>query len=237
MLISPPFLPPKHAAQTEDDWLNSCMICGQPGDGAFPISFQLGWHGGVHLSAPVTGNQSECVRAVADGTVVFKRASTSRLEDLQHPQNYRGWSDNGCIVIRHDTAIGEGPRAETVTFFSVYMHMSSVSAAVVTGRRISRKAELGEAGQIYGDTQRKIHFEIVCDDASLLNLVGRSSGELNLSQSGRTDTLYGALYFALPVGTTIYSKKPVPQLETAHFQPPKPSAHAPQPALVPLTPA
>lgn len=237
MLISPPFLPPKHAGQTEEAWLNSCMICGQPGDGAFPVSFQLGWHGGVHLSAPVTGELSERVRAIADGTVVFKRQSTSRQDDPQHPLNYRGWTDDGCVVIRHDTAIGEGSIDEAITFFSVYMHLSSVDTTIAAGRRISRKAELGEAGQIYGDTQRKIHFEIVCGDAALQHLVGRSSGDLNLSQSGRTDAVYGGIYFSLPVATAVFSQKPVPQLEAAHFQPPKPTAHAPLPALVALTAA
>lgn len=236
MLISPPFLPPRQAAQTEDAWLNSAMICGQPGDGAFPVSFQLGWHGGIHLTAPITAGTSERVRAIADGIVVFARTPTVRQDNPQHPQNYRGWSDNGCVVLRHETSIGEGPHAATVTFFSIYMHLSSLNTTVVTNRRISRKAELGQAGQIYGDTQRKIHFELVCDDANMRNLAGRVSGDLNLSQSGRDDAIYGGIYFSLPAGTPVFSQKPVPQMVAAHFQPPKPSAHAPFPALVPLTP-
>ena len=232
MLISPPFLPLKEQNQLDADWLNNAMVCGQPGDGAFPISFSLGWHGGAHLTAPLRGNVSERVRAVADGTVVFKRSPVDHQSDENHPQNYRGaWTDNGCVVIRHETAIGEGTNAATVKFFSVYMHLSELHARVVTGQKIYRKEELGQAGQIYGGTQRKIHFEIVCDDGNLRKLVGRASGSLNFAQNGRVDAVYGEMYFHLPAGAEVFSEKPVPQLTRAHSQLPR---HAHSHPSVPL---
>ncbi|MCX7217941.1 MAG: M23 family metallopeptidase, partial [Burkholderiales bacterium] len=180
MLISPPFLPTKQENQTDENWLNLAMSGACPGDGFFPISFDLGWHGGMHLKAPLNGNVSQRVRAIADGTVVFKRAPNARQDDVKHPQNYRGgWTDNGCIVIRHDTAIGDGQNAAAVSFFSIYMHLSELHPSIKDGRRIYRKDDLGQAGQIYGDINRKIHFELVCDDANLRKLVGRVGDDVN----------------------------------------------------------
>lgn len=220
MLISPPFLPARGAAQTEEQWLEACMNSGTPGDGAFPISFNLGWHGGVHLTAPAAtpvspGNLTEKVRAIADGTVVFVRQANDRADAVTDPQNYAGgWTDKGCVVIRHDTEIGEGVNA-TVQFFSIYMHLSNVDARIVATRRVYRKAILGTAGQIYGSNERKIHFEIVCDDTNLRQLVGRSSGDVRLTANGRTDAVFGEMYFHLPVGTEFFGVQPAHHLATA----------------------
>ena len=98
MLISPPFLPARLDSETEDAWIDRCMAGGQPGDGAFPLSFNLGWHGGLHLMAPMNGSQPEPVRAIADGTVVVRRLPTSQPSGplpVDHPLAYRGrWTDN-----------------------------------------------------------------------------------------------------------------------------------------------
>ena len=142
MLISPPFLPARTANESEDDWIGRCMSGGLPGDGAFPVSFNLGWHGGMHLEAPMNGAQPEPVRAIADGDVVFVRQHSPQPAGPlppDHAQAYGGWTDNGVVVIRHTTEIGEGANA-AVTFFSITMHLSGVDPAVQLGRRISRKA-------------------------------------------------------------------------------------------------
>jgi hydroxyethylthiazole kinase len=212
------------------------MICGLPGDGAFPLSFRLGWHGGVHLTAPVTGGATERVRAIADGTVIFLRTAAGRVDDPHHPQNYRGWTDNGCVLVRHQTAIGTGADAEQVVFFSLYMHLSQLNPALAVGRRVFRKDEIGQAGQIYGGSQRQIHFEIVCDDDNVRKLAGRTGDAVDRTRDGRTDAVYGATYFVLPSGTRVFGSQPVPQLKAAHRQPPKPNARAPLPAPVPLDP-
>ena len=72
MLISPPFLPARAANETEEGWLERCMAGDAPGDGAYPLSFNLGWHGGLHLQAPGDGTTFEPVRAMADGVVVHR---------------------------------------------------------------------------------------------------------------------------------------------------------------------
>lgn len=236
MLISPPFLLPLQNDEAEDAWIDRCMQGGQPGEGAYPLSLNLGWHGGMHLTAPMNGTQSEPVRAIADGTVVFVRQPAPRSIDGNHPQNYRGWTDNGVVVLRHENEIGEGPAGQVV-FFSIYMHLSTVAPSVQNGRTIYRKDELGVAGQIYGGTQRCIHFEIVCDDVNLAHLVGRTSGDLSTASDGRLDAIYGQMYFLLPAGAAFYAQRPLDHLAVAHIQPHRTNRHAPLPPIQPLTPA
>jgi Peptidase family M23 len=217
MLISPPFLLTRNADETEDDWIDRCMVGGLPGQGAFPVSYQLGWHGGMHLDAPMNGDQSEPVRAIADGEVVFVRQPTPQPAGPlppDHAQAYNGWTDNGVVVIRHTTEIGEGANA-AVTFFSITMHLSQIDPAIQQGRRVYRKAQLGTAGQIYGNTQRQIHFEIVCDADNLQRFVGRTSGDLATDADGRTDAIYGAMYFHLPAGAEFFSQQPAAHLVQA----------------------
>jgi hypothetical protein len=88
MIISPPFLParPGHEMDSADagntvvpdhDVCAAGMQECAPGNGAFPVSFNLGWHGGSHLVAPRKANgETESVRAIADGTVVYVRQTS-----------------------------------------------------------------------------------------------------------------------------------------------------------------
>ncbi|MCW7538913.1 M23 family metallopeptidase [Aquabacterium sp. A7-Y] len=211
MLISPPFLLSRQANETEDQWVERCMPGGDPGDGTFPISFSLGWHGGLHLCAPLNGARPATVRAIADGTIAYVRSPAQQPSGPlppDHAQAYRGgWTDNGVVVIRHETEIGERTSSRVI-FFSIYMHLRRVHPAVILNRLISRKGQVGEAGQIYGDTQPKVHFEIVCDDENLRKLMGRPNGPLNVTADGRADALYGEVYIRIPGGTPIYSVRP-----------------------------
>lgn len=239
MLISPPFLPDRAANQTDDAWIDLAMEGGQPGQGGYPVSYSLGWHGGIHLEAPSGGADRLSVRAIADGTVVYVRQPTQRAHPVpdDHPLNYRGaWTSDGCVVIRHETEIGADANnvATSVTFYSVIMHLHSILPAVRRNQPIYRKDEIGQAGHIYGEPH-KIHFEIVCDDANLARLVGRASGELNTGADGRTDAIYGEMYFRLPAGTRIYGAAPLNHNPVAHRQPPAPTPGAALPAPVPLT--
>jgi hypothetical protein len=201
-----------------------------PGNGAYPVSYSLGWHGGPHLIAPRAANgHTEPVRTIADGVVVYvRRTDKAEKAALQ----YRGVrTDDGCVVIRHTTEIGEGDNAK-VTFFSIYMHLQSVVGGVAVGKPVYRKDKLGVAGQIYGQAGQ-IHFEIVCDKANLQNLVGRPTGPLTASQ-GRTDAVYGDVWFNLPKGAMLFAKEPHPYVVDAR-QPPlgtHPSVQT-QPSLAP----
>jgi hydroxyethylthiazole kinase len=84
MIISPPFLsaayPQQNDAMTTADAGNTVVPAGdvctssmlecEPGNGAYPVSHNLGWHGGPHLRAPAEGGEPLLVRAIADGKVV-----------------------------------------------------------------------------------------------------------------------------------------------------------------------
>jgi predicted chitinase len=237
MLISPPFLPPR-GNQTEEQWLNTAMSGGQPGHGAFPVSYMLEWHGGMHLAAPMGGNGVALpVRAIADGTVVFIRQRTN-ADSPDEPLNYGdGYTSDAVVVIRHDTDVGADAagQATQVRFYSVYMHLHSIQPTVRLGRPIYRKDEIGQAGHIYGEPN-VMHFEICCDDANLARLVGRATGNLSLATDGRTDALFGEMYFHLPAGTPIYGAKPLPQFAQAMTQPAAAPAARGQPANPPPAP-
>lgn len=177
-------------------------------EGAYPLAGGLVWHGGAHLLAPA----SLPVRAIADGTVVYARKSTERNSNKEDPLNYQagapisGWTSDGCVVIQHDTEIGEGANCE-VRFFSIAMHLENIPSKLQKGKPIYRKDPIGEAGYINGIPD-KIHFEIICDDENLSKLVGRVAGDLPTSISGRSDAVYGDVYFYLPIGTTIFDTNP-----------------------------
>lgn len=209
MLISPPFLPPR-GNLSEDQWFEIAMQGGQPGMGAYPVSAQLDWHGGIHLTAPMNGATTEPVRAIADGTVVFVREPMT-TDDPQHPLRYGGgYTSNGVVVIRHETEIGADAqgRPTSVRFYSVYNHLYSIRPTVMRNRPIWRKDAIGQAGHIYG-APNQIHFEIRCDEANLQRLIGRTSGDVPLDRDGRMDVLYGETYFHIPANTPVYGQRPL----------------------------
>lgn len=219
MLISPPFLPARNEDETDSVWLDRAMRT--VGDGAFPVGTNCCWHGGVHLEAPQDENGAGHlpVRAIADGIVRFVRQDTAMPEDDAardaHALGYEGWTSDGVVVIEHETDIGAAAdgTAVTVLFYSIYHHLTEIPADIALNRRVYRKATLGEAGYIAGQPNR-IHFEIVCNDANLQNLIGRTTGELNTETDGRSDVVFGELYFRLPSGTEIFT---VPAGRRMHY--------------------
>lgn len=178
--------------------------------GRYPISDLLGWHGGMHLLAPTGANNTRLpVRAIADGTVAYVRPPTTAPANPEsHPLGYNGWTDDGCVIIRHDTSIGANGDAETTaSFYSVYMHLNVILPGVRPGQATYRKSELGRAGVFEGEAGC-IHFEIICDDENLQRLIGRTSGDLNTDADGRTDAVFGQMYFRLPADAQFYPQRP-----------------------------
>lgn len=208
MIISPPFLPAHGATADDAAYLNDAMRVGS--HGRYPLGDKLGWHGGVHLIAPADANNTRLpVRAIADGTVVYVRPPTTMPANTDsHVLGYNGWTDDGCVVIRHDTAIGAADITETqVRFFSIYMHLNRVLPSVRQGQPIQRKAEIGRAGMFEGEAGM-IHFEIICDDDNLERLLGRRSGDLDTGHDGRTDAVFGDMHFKLSAQTPVYPQRP-----------------------------
>ncbi len=209
MIISPPFLPAPIAGESDEAFLDRAMVGGIPGDGGFPLSFDLNWHGGIHLTAPQEAGAPLPVRAIADGTVVYFRKPTEESSNPEHPLHYMdGWTDDGCIVLKHETEIGEGDNAKVV-YYSIYMHLSKINLANPSvGQVVYRKDSIGEAGKIYGKAGR-IHFEIIADQTQIANLTGRTTRELDYqSGNGRTDSCWGDMYFFVPPELLAYSAPP-----------------------------
>ncbi|ALL69785.1 Peptidase family M23 (plasmid) [Paraburkholderia caribensis MBA4] len=218
MIISPPFLlatqpqqndamptaAPGDTVVPDGDVCAANMIECAPGNGAYPVSFNLGWHGGAHLMAPPDGNQPAYVRAIADGKVVYLRKTGPNGKPTLHYRNVR--TDDGCVVIRHDTEIGEGDSAK-ITYYSVYLHLQTVQPTLAIGKKIYRKDVLGTPGQIYGQYPQ-IHFEIVCNEANLKKIIGRAPGPVGAQ--GRTDAVYGDNWFFVPRGAKLFASEPHP---------------------------
>lgn len=207
MLISPPFLPPR-GNDADDAYLARAMPSAP--HGAYPVSHDLAWHGGLHIAAPAENNQRLPVRAIADGTVVYVRQPTQQASaGPDHPLRYNGWTDDGVVVIRHDNEIGANAAgiATQVRFYSLYVHLNAISAAVRANQPIYRKAEIGRAGMFEGEAGM-LHLEIVCDDENLQRLIGRNSGELSTAHDGRTDAVFGEMYFKLPADVQAYAQRP-----------------------------
>ncbi len=84
MLISSPFLHPDRtgAAHPDDDaqFIDDAMpnVVAYHGlSGNFPISYNLGWHGGRHIGANLDGTIVP-VRAIADGVLCYRREPTKK---------------------------------------------------------------------------------------------------------------------------------------------------------------
>jgi hydroxyethylthiazole kinase len=217
MLISPPFLPTRNAGESDSAFIARAMRTAD--HGRYPVSLELGWHGGIHLIAPSDGDNHLPVRAIAYGTIVHVQKPEAKPQTFEevstHDLNYMGepnrdcWTDNGCVVIRHDNEIGAdaNDQATSVRFYSIYIHLRSIDAAVVKNAKIERKAVLGEAGSFEGEEHR-LHFEIICDDENLTQLIGRNSGDLSVAIDGRQDTVFGELYFRAPADTNVWAERP-----------------------------
>jgi hydroxyethylthiazole kinase len=266
MIVSPPFLPARGAGVTEDQWIDSAMSQAASASGElvgfFPVTQSLNWHGGLHLQAPPDPSGGRLpVRAISDGTVVFVRQPTTPANNIPtDPLNYKpaglgsSWTDDGCVVIRHETEIGGTPEFEftpatrtSFTYFSIYMHLSNLTittsaSGANTGQLnppfpIYRKDKIGEAGSIYGQAGL-IHFEIIFDEDAIRNILGRELNQQPISAAGnpplhtldlstqvdgRLDTVFGEIYFHLPVGTVFYTNQPSAN-EIAPGQPANPLA-------------
>ncbi|MCK7235274.1 M23 family metallopeptidase [Enterobacter bugandensis] len=201
MIISPPFLRNRTSSQSDADWTGAMMPVNT--DQGFPLNGAQSWHGGVHITHTDSGTPPEKIRAIADGVVVsFRQPSSSKDAE---PLNYLGPTDDGFVLLKHETETGSGDNGKVV-FYSLCMHMKFLEAEIKQDAKIYRKAPLGSSGSCSG--RNEFHFQIFCDDNNISKLTGRTTRELDVSKDGRTDAVYGDIHFYLPAGTTFYDKAP-----------------------------
>lgn len=242
MLISPPFLPLPDANHNEAVWLNSAFDEPQlrPSTrapaGSFPLGEDLNWHNGLHLQGRQGTDGHTVVHAIADGEVIFAEPPRRENDAPDDPQNYNpfgataSWTDNGLVIVRHTTEIGAaGDQLTTLTYYSAYMHLTHIATRATpqggnrrlqTGDRIWRKDEIGRAGRIYGHAGQ-IHLEICLDRANLARLIGREPAWVDPAHipaptaDGRTDAVFGDLWFYLPASTPTSTAQPANHLRAA----------------------
>lgn len=206
MIISPPFVLPRNAGENDPSWVNRMMPVDINRD--FPLNRRASWHGGVHVLHTDRHEEGydriEFVRAIADGEVVSFRSPSSTDKRDTFPLNYDGRTDDGYVLLKHQTDIGENC---SVVYYSLYMHlMGRLDPAIRDGVRVWRKDRIGQSGMV--SETNAFHFQVFCDNENMLKLTGRTTPELDITRDGRTDTLYGDIHFYLPPGTHFYASVP-----------------------------
>ena len=111
------------------------------GDGFYPLGANGIWHGGIHFDS-ATGKilkQEDGVRAIADGEVVAYRLD-AEYPVLKYGDGKSCMYSSGFVLVRHKLVLPPAPGAsspaggstrapatpaadETLTFFSLYMHL------------------------------------------------------------------------------------------------------------------
>jgi len=129
MIISPPFLPASGLTATDAskpdpmmDLIDRYEIRHQ---GAWPVTFDRRSHCAIHLNP---GEQTEPVRAIADGDVVAYRVCKNAISDgTTDKKTGRPVlnSNAGFVLLRHKTDTGDG---RTITFYSLYMHLLDMTS-------------------------------------------------------------------------------------------------------------
>jgi predicted chitinase len=115
---------------------------GAMSDGFFPLGVNGFPHGGVHFGASSASrvDQSKGVRAIANGDIVAYKLDDT-YPHLQFAQT-RHWAlySTGFVLIRHEMTMPPAPGStaaqpadETLTFFSLYMHMADWSTYLADG--------------------------------------------------------------------------------------------------------
>ncbi|WP_011296205.1 M23 family metallopeptidase [Cupriavidus necator] len=201
--------------------------------GVYPIAFDRRWHCGMHL-AP--SEQTEPVRAIADGDVVAYRVSQKAISDGQLDRNGNPAlnSNNGFVLLKHKTDTGEG---RTITFYSLYMHLLDINAQQiiapqpttppVTGsasalpawllqptdgvrvggnKKVYRKDILGYWGQCHG--QPHLHFEIFMAEADFNDYFGHTQLGSTAPTTPTTNDCWGHSYYVIPAGQAFVSVPP-----------------------------
>jgi len=146
MIISPPFVRPRNTGESDASWVSRMM----PVDinRGFPLNRHASWHGGVHVLHTDRHEEGydriEFVRAIADGVVIsFRKPSGLEKRDA-FPLNYAGKTDDGYVLLKHETDIGENC---SVVYYSLYMHLRErLDPAIRDGARVWRKDRIGQSG-------------------------------------------------------------------------------------------
>ncbi len=231
MIISYPYLPEPTNSASEVSYRERIEACLR-GHGTYPVSYDMCWHGGVHLYSETAVPTPVC--AIADGEVIaYRRASepvvckpgTGRIDED---------CDNSFVLLKHQTETGDGVQ---VVYYSLYMHLMNEAdrkktkgaAAIVEavrtatgtgivkpapGTKVWRKDVLGHAGVMYrnqeapGSGYRFFHFEIFTTDEALKAFWRDSLVDVEQSDKDGSKEFFGSAYYIIPAKTEFKDKHP-----------------------------
>ncbi|PXW23145.1 hypothetical protein [Paraburkholderia caballeronis] len=129
MIISPPFLPASGLTASDASKPDPMMDLIDQFEighhGAWPVTFDRRSHCAIHLNP---GEQTEPVRAIADGDVVAYRVCKNAISDGT-TDSTTGQpvlnSNAGFVLLKHKTDTGDG---RTLTYYSLYMHLLDMTS-------------------------------------------------------------------------------------------------------------
>ncbi|WP_157381760.1 lytic transglycosylase domain-containing protein [Burkholderia ubonensis] len=134
----------KDGKEITDPQIFYCAL-GAMSDGFFPLGVNGFPHGGVHFGAASASrfDQSKGVQAIADGEIVAFKIDDA-YPHLRYTQTRRwAWYSTGFVLVRHKLTMprapgssGAQPADETLTFFSLYMHMADWSTYLSDGKLV-----------------------------------------------------------------------------------------------------
>jgi GH24 family phage-related lysozyme (muramidase) len=115
---------------------------GRMEDGFFPLGVNGFPHGGVHFGAGTSNDveQSAGVRVIANGEIVAFRLDNA-YPQIHFTQDHRwGMYSTGFVLVRHQLTMPPAPgnttaqpADETLTFYSLYMHMADWATYLANG--------------------------------------------------------------------------------------------------------
>lgn len=237
MIISPPFLLKSGLISCDrtkpDPMMDEVDKLELERHGVYPISFDRRWHCGTHLAPD---EQTEAVRAIADGEVVAYRVSQTAISDGQTKSDGTPAlnSNNGFVLLKHKTDTGEG---RTITFYSLYMHLLDMNAQQLiapqpiqppaTGsanalpawllhpadgvqaggnKKVYRKDMLGHWGNCHG--QPHLHFEIFMTEEDFSSYFGQTQLGNTAPTTPTSKDYWGHSYYVIPGGQAFVSQPP-----------------------------
>ncbi|MCG5077532.1 glycoside hydrolase family 19 protein [Paraburkholderia tagetis] len=118
---------------------------GRMEDGFFPLGVNGFPHGGVHFGAGSARelDQSQGVRVIANGEIVAFKLDDA-YEHINFTQDHRwGMYSTGFVLVRHQMTMppvpgstAAQPADETLTFYSIYMHMADWQTYLADGNLV-----------------------------------------------------------------------------------------------------
>ncbi|MFT0736912.1 M23 family metallopeptidase [Ralstonia wenshanensis] len=226
MLISYPILETPQANDTEETVLARMLARATSPAGQYPantIGQYKVWHGGLHLEA----TNATPIRAIADGMIVAYRQAQASEQYQNQPY------DTSFVLIKHETETGENTPvvfyslymhlasrdALTADQISSLPQLFQQAAAIgpdaksppvsnATQRkqaRVYRKDILGYPGLQYGQTDRRVHFEMFTTEEHLRRFWKDSTTVTNQTASA---DFYGDAHFIIPAGKSFTDRHP-----------------------------